>query len=191
MKSESEQTSAPGETRISTKKRKGFLQLGIISALFIIFATFFRSCIYSVVNPPNWKVATISIPEKQITISLYFGSRQEAFIQPNDGVYRILAVSQQDKPTKYYDISSLITLEGCRTEIYWYPTNNLVRFKDTELTFAKEFRSECLLDLNQSLMFAVVRGNGVTHTAKLSFPRDEMNFPQSHNEGSSTFVMGS
>jgi len=165
------------------KNKKKLILLGVIGAIAVLIGACARSCILSFVNPGYAKVGTVSIPDAQMTISLYFGSMQEALIQPYDGVYRILEVSQRDKPAMYYDIPSLITMDRCRMEVYWYPTNNLIRFRDTELdAFARECRSECLLDLNQNIMFAVLRGNGVTHIARLSTPRDILAFPQSHND---------
>ena len=157
--------------------------LGLTGGVCLFIGACARSCIVSFANPPHWKVGSVSIPEKQTTISLHLGSMQIALIQPYDGVYRILEVSQRDQPAMYFDIPSLITMDKCRMEVFWYPTNNVVRFKDTELDgFAREFRSECVLDLNQKIMFAVIRGKGVTHIAKLSVPRDRLAFPQFYND---------
>ena len=164
-------------------KRKRLIRLSIVGVACLLMGACARSCIRATLPSKPWKVGEVSIREKQMAISLYFGSRQEAIIQPYDGVYRILEVSQSGKPPAYYDIPSLITMDRCRMEVFWYPTNNLVRFKDTALdSFASEFRSECLLDLNQNTLFAVIRGNGVTHIAKLSRPRDDLTCPQSHND---------
>jgi len=100
-------------------------------------------------------------------------------IEPYDGTFRIVEISQHAKPTMYYDIPSLIARDGCRLEVYWYPTNNLIRLKDTALVEpGQEKRSECLLDLDQNIMFAVLRGNGITHIARLSIPMRELSIPQ-------------
>ena len=163
--------------------RKRLIRFSIVGVLCLLVGSCARSCIRSILPAKPWKIGAVSIPDKQMTISLYFGSMQEAIIQPYDGVYRILEVSQAGRPNVYYDMPSLITMDRCRVEVFWYPTDNLVRFKDTELDgFAREFRSECLLDLNQNILFAVIRGTSVTHIAKLSRPMDELICPQSHND---------
>jgi hypothetical protein len=168
--------------KLPMTKKKRLLLVGVVGGFCVLAAGGLRSCILSVVSPKPWKLGGVFISEKQMTITLWAGSRQEAFIQPYDGVHRILEVSQRDMPTKYYDLPSTITEEGCQMEVFWYPTSNLVRLKDRGFGFAREFRSECLLDLNQHVMFAVLRGSGVTHIAQLSIPRDDLAFPESHVE---------
>jgi hypothetical protein len=164
-------------------KKKRLIIIGLICVFCILAAIFLRVSVFSVTNPKPWKVGAVSIPEAQITISLFFGSKQTAIIEPYNGVYRILEIEQSYKPTEYYDIPSLITDDRCKLEVYWYPTNNLIRFKDTALAqFSQEFRNEDILDLNQKIMFAVIHRNGGTQTAKLSVPRQELDFPQSPNE---------
>jgi hypothetical protein len=168
---------------LTMTKQKRLIFLGVLGSLGLLFAGALRSYILSVTNPKPWKIGSVSVPDSQLTISLWAGSKQEALIQPYDGVYRILEISQRDKPPAYYDIPSTITSDGCRMEVFWYPTNRFIRFKDTKFAeFSREFRSECLLDLNENVMFAVIRLHGVTHVAKLSEARADLVFPKTHNE---------
>ena len=162
--------------------RNRIVQIVILGGIFILMAIGLRSCILSVVSPKPWRIGAVLISEKQMTLTLWVGSMQEAFIQPYDGVYRILEVSQADMPSRYYDMPSAFTGDQCSMEIYWYPSNNLVRLKDLGFADSAGFRSECLLDLNERVMLAVIRGSGVTHIAQLSKSKDELDFPQSHNE---------
>jgi hypothetical protein len=163
--------------------KKRLIVLSLLGGFCVLLAVGLRSCILSIVNPEPWKVGTVAIPDGGVSITLWAGSMQEALIQPYDGVYRIVEISQRDKPPMYYDIPSTITEDVCRMEVFWYPTNNVIRFKDTKFAaFAQEFRAECLLDLNANEMYAVIRGQGVTHIAILSKPRNELSFPHSHNE---------
>src|SRR6266516_5709839 len=111
-------------------RQKRIVQIGILGCTFIVVAIGLRSCILLVVSPKPWRVGAVFISERQMTLTLWAGSMQEAFIQPYDGVYRILEVSQADMPSKYYDMLSAFTGDQCSMEIYWYPSNNLVRLKD-------------------------------------------------------------
>ena len=69
-------------------KRQRIVLIVIVGGALIWMAIGLRSCIFSMVNPRPWKVGEVVIPDKQMTISLWAGSMQEAFIQPYDGAYR-------------------------------------------------------------------------------------------------------
>ena len=126
-------------------------------------------------------LGTVTIPKKQITISLLSKSRPQPGICPYEGEYRILEVSQRDKPTVYYDLTDTIPADQCRMEIFWYPTNNLIRLRDAALEpFAREFRSESILNLNENILYCAIRqGNQISHLAKLSVATNILAFPKS------------
>jgi hypothetical protein len=129
-------------------------------------------CLWTCIGPVSskpWRIGSVQVPAMGVATTLYFGSMREVGCQPYDGVYRMLEVAQTGAATVFYDLPELINTDDCRIEVYAYPSDNLLRFKDTGLSnFARDFRSECLLDITQKTMFTVIRGNGVTHIAKLS-----------------------
>jgi hypothetical protein len=156
------------------KKRKRLITISVMGAFLIFVAFEFRSCLLSVVDPKPGKGGTVSVPDGQITLSLYFGSMQHALIEPYNGVYRMLEVSRSGAPAAYYDLPSLGTTDRCRLEFYWYPTNDLIRLQDTEI---EGHVRECLLDLDRHVLFGVIRRNGATLVAKLSTALSELSVP--------------
>lgn len=66
-----------------------------------------------------------------------------------------------------------------RFSVFWYPALKLIRCKDSGLGFGAEFRSECLLDLENRLLHLVIRHDGQVYVAKQSAPMTALDFPQS------------
>src|SRR5437763_106717 len=124
-------------------KCKRLIVFSVTGGLCLLTGLAVRSCF---APPKPWKVGSVVVRDRQITITLWAGSKQEAIIQPYDGVYRILEIRMPDQSPAFFDLPDTITADGSRMEVYWYATNNVIRFKDTAFaTFAREFRSECLL----------------------------------------------
>jgi hypothetical protein len=139
-----------------------------------------RSCFVS--DRPS-KLGTVSIPERQVTISLFCKSRPRAsVISPYEGEYRIIEVAEGGKQPLYYDLPNTLPADTCDFRVFWYPTNNLLRFHDSGFSWGTQFRSECLLDLGKQILFALVRENGRVYLAKLSLPRDKLSFPQANEK---------
>ena len=132
------------------------------------------------------KLGMVSIPERQMTISLFCKSRpRSALIAPYEGEYRILEVAQRNGPTQYYDLPDTIPADTCHFDVFWYPTNGLVRFQDSGLTFDPKFRSETILDFERRILYSVVRHQGRVYTAKLSTAMPTLSFP---NDGEKSRV---
>jgi hypothetical protein len=130
------------------------------------------------------KLGTVSIPERQMTISLFCKSRpRAALIAPYEGEYRILEVAQRGESAQYYDLPDTIPADTCHLEVFWYPTTNLLRFHDSGLTFDPEFRAETILDLEKHILNSVVRHQGRVYIAKLSSAKPALAFPR-HGEKS-------
>jgi hypothetical protein len=159
-------------------KRKKVVLAGVLCILAggAVFSCYHSD--YDHIKPS--KLGTVTIPEAQMTVSLLCKSAPRAsMITPYEGEYRILEVVQRNKSPLYVDLPGTIPGDRCRMEIYWYSTNNLLRIKDTQLTFAQEFRSECLLDLGKEVLYSVIRAGDRTYMAKLSVATHELNFPKS------------
>jgi len=125
------------------------------------------------------RLGTVSIPDLQMTISLFCKSRpRTGMIAPYEGEYRILEIAQRDKPPLYYDLPDTIPADTCHLEVFWYPTNGLVRFLDSGLTFDAQFRSETILDLDKRTLFSVIRHQDRVYMAKLSEPMTALSFPK-------------
>jgi hypothetical protein len=125
------------------------------------------------------QLGTVSIPEKQMTISLFCKSRPRAsFITPYEGEHRILEVAQRGKPPLYYDLPDTIPADTCHFEVFWHPTNSLVRFHDSGLTFDAQFRSESILDLEERTLYSVVRHKDRVYMAKMSAAISTFAFPK-------------
>lgn len=157
--------------------RKKIILAGVLCAIAAGVIFIWYQSDYDHIKPS--KLGTVSIPNAQMTVSLFSKSKPRAMIAPYDGENRILEVLQRDKPPLYFDLPGTIPDDRCRMEIYWYSTNNLVRTKDTRLTFAQEFRSECLADLNEGILYSVIRAGDRTYIAKLSVATHLLNFPKS------------
>jgi hypothetical protein len=124
-------------------------------------------------------LGTVSIPEIQMTISLFCKSRPRAgMIAPYEGEYRILEIAQRDKPPLYYDLPDTIPADTCHFEVFWYPANRLIRFRDSGLTFDAQFRSETILDLDKRMLYSVVRHKDRVYMAKRSAPMSALAFPK-------------
>ncbi|MCX6922372.1 MAG: hypothetical protein NT154_04025, partial [Verrucomicrobia bacterium] len=121
----------------------------------------------------------MSIPEIQMTISLFCKSRPRAgMIAPYEGEYRIIEIAQRDKPPLYYDLPDTIPADTCRFEVFWYPTNSLIRFRDSGLAFDAQFRSETILDLDKRILYSVVRHKDRMYMAKRSTAMSALAFPK-------------
>lgn len=175
-------------------KKKRLILLSSVGLVGIFLAVHIRGCIVSTMNPQPWILGAVTVPDKKITVTLWAGSRQirhlAALIQPFEGVNRIMQVAQHDQPTMYFDLVATLPGEGCEMEVYWYPTNNYLRFMDKGFKGSPELRSECLLDLNKKLMFAVVRHNSDTYVAKLSASRSDLLMPQSRYDERAPHTFG-
>ena len=125
------------------------------------------------------RMGTVSIPEIQLTISLFCKSRPRAgMIAPYEGEYRILEIAQRDKPPLYYDLPDTIPADTCHFEVFWHSTNSLIRFRDSGLTFDAQFRSESILDLDKRILYSVVRHKDRVYMAKRSTPMSALAFPK-------------
>ncbi len=132
------------------------------------------------------RLGKVDIPDRQMTISLFCKSRPRAgMIAPYEGEYRILEIAQRDKPPLYYDLPDTIPGDTCHFEVFWYPTNGLVRFKDSGGAFNV---SETILDLDKRILFAVIRHQDRVYMAKLSAPMTALSFPK---RGEKSRVSGS
>ncbi len=154
-------------------KKKTLLWIAIPSVLVVLIA---RDCYRS--SKPS-KLGTVSIPELRMTISLFCKSRPRAgIIAPYEGEYRILEVIQRGQPMRYYDLPDTLPAEQCHLEVFWYPTNHLVRFEDLLLGFGAQGRSETVLDLEKHILYSLVRYHDRTYRAKLSLPLPSLCFPK-------------
>ena len=124
------------------------------------------------------RMGNVSIPERQMTISLFCKSRPRAgIIAPYEGEYRILEIAQRDKPPLYYNLPDTIPGDTCHFEVFWHPTNGLIRFRDSGLTFDAPFRSEAMLDLDKRILYSVVRHQNRVYMAKRSTAMSALAFP--------------
>lgn len=125
------------------------------------------------------RIGAVSIPEIQMTISLFCKSRPRAgMIAPYEGEDPILEVAQRDKQPLYYDLPDTIPSDTSHFDVFWYPTNNLIRFRDSGLTFDAQFRSEAILDSDKRILYSVVRHKDRVYMAKRSAPMSALAFPK-------------
>lgn len=125
------------------------------------------------------RLGMVNIPDRQITVSLFCKSQPRAgLIAPYEGEYRILEVAKRAEPPQHYDLPNTIPADTCHFDVFWYPTNGLVRFQDSGLTFDPKFRSETILDLEKRILYSVVRHQGRVYTAKLSTAMPTLAFPR-------------
>ena len=128
------------------------------------------------------KLGTVNIPERQMAISLFCKSRPPAaLIAPYDGEFLMLEVIQRDGPAQYYDLPGKIPTETCHFDVFWYPTNRLVRFYDSA-AFNQKFQAETILDLEKGILCSVVRHQGRVFMAKLSTAMPTLSFPRRGEE---------
>lgn len=114
-----------------------------------------------------------------MTISLFCKSRPKAsLITPYEREHRMLEIAQRDKPPLYYNLSDTIPMDTCRFEVFWYPTNSLVRFHDSGLTYDAQSRSETILDLENRTLYSVVRHQNRVYMGKLSAAMPTLTFPK-------------
>ena len=158
-------------------RKKTFLLMGVPFGLVALLVWMCHPSDYDHQEPT--RMGTVSIPEIQMTISLFCKSRPRAgTIAPYEGEYLILEIAQLDKPPLYYDLPDTIPADTCHFEVFWYPTNNLIRFRDSGLTFDAQFRSEAILDLDKRILHSVVRHKGRVYMAKRSTPMTSLAFPK-------------
>jgi len=151
----------------------------IVVGVFVLVALVILVCYHSdYFHLKPIKLGTVKIAEKQLAISLFCKPR---FRAPHDGAkYRILEVAQLDEPPQYYDLPDAFPQDKCHFDVYWYPTNSLVRFLDSGFGSVPDdpkFRSETILDFEKRTLFIVVRHQNRVYTAKLSSPERTLTFP--------------
>jgi hypothetical protein len=135
------------------------------------------------------RLGTVSIPDTEIAVSLYCKSLPRAsMITPYEGEYRMLEITERGKPPLYYDLPDTIPDDTCHFEVFWYPTNRLVRFHDSGLTFDAKFRSESILNLEKSTLYHVIRHKDGLYVGKLSAAMSDLRFPK---RGEKSRVSGS
>ncbi|MEO7675237.1 MAG: hypothetical protein ABIV39_00555 [Verrucomicrobiota bacterium] len=115
----------------------------------------------------------------QIAVSLYCKSQPRAgVIAPYEGEYWMLEIAELGKPPLFYDLPDTIPADTCHFEVFWYPTNRLLRFHDSGLTFGAQFRSESVLNLEKRTLYSVVRHKDGVYLAKLSAALSKLIFPK-------------
>jgi hypothetical protein len=168
--------------RSATKPLLSRKKLIAVSFFCVLAGLLLRSCIFSdyeKIKPT--KLETVEIPERQIKISLFCKPQPRmGAIAPYAGEYRMVEVTQSGKPAIYFDLPATLPAETLHFEVYWYPTNNIVRFKDSGFTSASAFRSETILDLNKQILFCAIKPGGgrITHLAKFSRAMQQLSFPE-------------
>jgi hypothetical protein len=158
-------------------RKKTLLLIAVLCALVALLIGLCYPSDYDDLRPT--RMGTVSIPEIQMTISLFSKPRPRAgMIAPYEGEYRILEIAQRDKPPLYYALPGTIPADMCHFEVFWYPRNNLIRFRDSGFTFDAQFRSEAILDLDKRILYSVVRHKDRVYMAKRSTPMSALAFPK-------------
>ncbi|MFO1515196.1 MAG: hypothetical protein U1F83_20240 [Verrucomicrobiota bacterium] len=158
-------------------RKKRLLLIAVPSALAALLVWICYPTDYDHLKPT--RLGTVSIPDLQIAVSLHCKSQPRAgVIAPYEGEYRILEIAERGKPSLYYDLPDTIPADTCHFEVFWYPTNRLMRFHDSGLTFDSQFRSESILNLEKRTLYSVVRHQDGVYLAKLSTAKSELNFPK-------------
>ena len=121
----------------------------------------------------------VTTADRGVTVSLYCKPIPRAFIQPYEEEYRIVEVLQPGQPATYFTLGSTIPGDACRMEVYWYPTNKLIRLYDTQLAFAPEFRAESIINLGEGILYCAIRqSDRITHLATVSVATLSLVFPK-------------
>ena len=124
---------------------------------------------------PPIAVGTLVCPAGGPTLTVFRKPLPRAICY--EGSYRVLAVAGHDDGTSFYSLPATAPDDRTRLAVYWYPSNQWVRMRDTALQAAPA--RECLLDLTARTMVVLRRaGSNRVDAVPCATAAPELHFPR-------------